>query len=352
MFILINKTRADILYVLTPLALAAAGYFYSSDPKLHFSIFVKTFIRVWTSIFIVSAFGEFVLNPLLGSPKIQWHKKEPKLYLQEIKGMTATLLVFSQLCTWPLQMIEQGKPTSFVSTFAESMPLGNPFLFIIKMLIVTLGADFYTFAKHYSLHTKHLFAIHSTHHAFYDPSFFAAFSLHPFESLYTFAPVVLFCIPGLDIHGPTYLPYLALWGVLNLYLHSGVIYQPLEKILPFFFINTSAFHNAHHELTRTHFGEMLFLWDWLLGTDEVRQRNFRSLFTTRPWLEYFIRQPGAGATKWLIRDPQQEVAMPSLNTTTTTTQAKKNTSRTRSSDSSSSKRRKRSASASSKKKKV
>jgi sterol desaturase/sphingolipid hydroxylase (fatty acid hydroxylase superfamily) len=305
MVVLIDKTRADILYYLTPLTLAAIAYFYSSDPKLHFTCFARYFATVWGSIMFLSALGEFV-NSLFGFRKIQ-PGRDPKMYLQEIKGMTGTVFVMCQCIAWPMQFVAQGKPTAFVDTFQESMPFGSIPLFILKMLVITLAADAWTFWKHYSLHCRHLYAIHATHHAFYDPSIFAAFALHPFESLYTFAPIVMFCIPQIAVHGPTYIPYLACFGLLNLYLHSGVVYAPLEKILPFFFINTSAFHNAHHELTRTHFGEMLYFIDWLIGTDEMRQRNFRGLFNTKPWLQYFMKQPGAGKTAFLIRDPAQAV---------------------------------------------
>lgn len=312
MSVLIDKNRADILFYLTPVTLAAIAYFRSDDPQLHFQIFAKAFSFIWISIFSLSAFGEFVLNPIFQFRKIQSEKSandptSKKLYLQEIKGMTGTVLVMSQLIAWPLQFLHQGKPTSFVDTFQESMPFGSVTLFIVKMLIITLAADAYTYFKHYSLHCRHLYAIHATHHQFYQPTIFAAFALHPFESLYTFAPIVLFCIPGLNIHAKTYIPYLALWGGLNLYLHSGMVYGPLERLLPILFINTSVFHNAHHELTRTHFGEMLYLWDWILGTDEARQKNLRGLFGIRPWLEYFMKQPGFGVSTFLIRDPAQIV---------------------------------------------
>ena len=52
----------------------------------------------------------------------------------------------------------------------------------------------------------------------------------------------------------------------NFYLHSGVKIPFFEKTLPKLFINTSTFHNVHHAKVSINFGEVLYLWDWLLGT--------------------------------------------------------------------------------------
>ena len=64
------------------------------------------------------------------------------------------------------------------------------------------------------------------------------------------------------MHGP----FLASFALLNLYLHCGYSIPVLEWALPKLYINTSEWHNKHHELSVAHFGEMLTLWDWILGT--------------------------------------------------------------------------------------
>ena len=59
---------------------------------------------------------------------------------------------------------------------------------------------------------------------------------------------------------------LGCFTALNLYLHCGYSVSFLEWLLPKFWINTSKWHNKHHLLSVTHFGEMLTLWDYILGT--------------------------------------------------------------------------------------
>ena len=104
------------------------------------------------------------------------------------------------------------------------------------------------------------------HHSFYDPSCFASFAIHPFEALLTFWQIMLFSIADLNLWGPVHVSSLVLLAVMNLYLHCGYAVSWLESSLPWCLLNTSRFHNVHHEVTRAHFGEILFVWDWLCGT--------------------------------------------------------------------------------------
>ena len=57
-----------------------------------------------------------------------------------------------------------------------------------------------------------------------------------------------------------------------------------DRAAPFFFFNSSAFHNAHHAFTVTHFGEVGTFWDWVLGTDGKRQINLDGNFEHPPLL--------------------------------------------------------------------
>lgn len=63
-----------------------------------------------------------------------------------------------------------------------------------------------------------------------------------------------------------HLPFIGCFYALNLYLHCGYYIPFFEKVLPIFLINTSAWHNKHHSLRVAHFGEMLTLWDRIMGT--------------------------------------------------------------------------------------
>lgn len=49
-------------------------------------------------------------------------------------------------------------------------------------------------------------------------------------------------------------------------MHCGYEVYYLEKFLRFFYINTSVYHNRHHELRVVHYGEMMTIWDKINGT--------------------------------------------------------------------------------------
>lgn len=142
-----------------------------------------------------------------------------------------------------------------------------------------MWADAWTFWKHYSFHHPSIYAIHKGHHVYHNPSTYAGFAIHPVEAFWTFCPILAFCVPQLNIYAPMHLPFIGFFYALNLYLHCGYYIPILEKVLPIFFINTSAWHNAHHELRIAHFGEMLTLWDLIMGTHS-KEWNAQKLIDT------------------------------------------------------------------------
>lgn len=142
-----------------------------------------------------------------------------------------------------------------------------------------MWADAWTFWKHYSFHHPSIYAIHKGHHVYHNPSTYAGFAIHPVEAFWTFCPILAFCVPQLNIYAPMHLPFIGFFYALNLYLHCGYYIPILEKVLPIFFINTSAWHNAHHELRIAHFGEMLTLWDLIMGTHS-KEWNTQQLIDT------------------------------------------------------------------------
>ena len=92
------------------------------------------------------------------------------------------------------------------------------------------------------------------------------FALHPFEALWTFCPILLISSPTLGLYAPIHLPFLAFFAFLNLYLHCGYAIPALEFVFSNCYINTSVWHNKHHEVSIAHFGEMLTLWDLVFDT--------------------------------------------------------------------------------------
>jgi lathosterol oxidase len=191
------------------------------------------------------------------------------LFWHEFFESSRCMYMVSVMAALPLLHYRRGESTGL--TWELKMPLGQYCaVFVIGMFI----ADFWTYLKHRLLHCRPLYAIHKHHHSFPNPSAFAGFAIHPIETLWTFAPIYLW--DHLEHWLPVFISAVGAFFILNSYLHCGYTISWAEKILPRFFINTSAFHNIHHEKTNTHFGEISSLWDYLLGTAGIYDEGLQA----------------------------------------------------------------------------
>eukprot|EP00937_MAST-01D_sp_MAST-1D-sp2_P004214 g4214.t1 len=202
---------------------------------------------------------------LLGQ-KIQTHSRaEPVPGPKAWNELGETLLCFfvvANIAAWPAKA---GWPAVSWKLGADGTSLAAS---AAQVVGVMLAADAYTYWKHRLLHTRALYAYHKSHHVFADPSCFAAFAQHPVEGILTFWPIVLFGVrlPGFTVCGPLHMPTLAGFVCLNLYLHCGYSMRSFDRLLTGLLLDTSALHNRHHETSRSNFGEVLVLWDKLMGT--------------------------------------------------------------------------------------
>ena len=267
----VTQAHADVLYWAVPVAAAASGLL-SSAPALWFGGLARLAAGLCAGQLVLAALWE-VASFHLAAPRgqrLQHRKSAPPLYAQEAVGSTLCMFVVACLAAWPYLRYQQGLPIAFKATLAEAVPEAArpyaPLFYLAQMAAMVLGADAWTFWKHYSLHSPRLYAVHKSHHAFHNPSTFAGFAIHPLEALWTFAPILLMGAPALGLYAPVHGPFLASFAALNLYLHCGYAIPLLEWALPRLWVNTSVWHNKHHELSVAHFGEMLTLWDYALGT--------------------------------------------------------------------------------------
>jgi lathosterol oxidase len=123
-----------------------------------------------------------------------------------------------------------------------------------------------TYWKHRLLHTRLFFPFHKHHHSFRDPTPFAGFAVGPLETLLTFWPLLLICFPPAKHFAPLYFSAIVGFVFLNLYLHCGVTFNWMEKLLPRIGLNTSAWHNVHHSDVNANFGEVSSIWDKVCKT--------------------------------------------------------------------------------------
>lgn len=174
------------------------------------------------------------------------------------------MFIVSAMAAWPAGLYKLGIPTGFATTLEE---MGvSWWVAVIQMYLGIVVIDAWTYWKHRILHTRALFAFHKHHHTFRDPSPFGGFAVGPVETILTFWPLLLICIPEAKHFAPLYFSAIVSFVLLNLYLHSGVTFVWLEKVFPRIGLNSSAWHNIHHSDVNANFGEVSFIWDKLCGT--------------------------------------------------------------------------------------
>ena len=251
--------------VLLPIALICAGYF-APDRGLWLSCCLELFVGMSAFIMLCSL-GLIGIVKLLGTKMQPEGRKTPSAAHEAFESCRA-MLVFASLAAWPCAQFRSGRPTALVFTLAEAQPWAPDSLplYLVQLLLMTLVVDAYSYVKHALMHSKLLWRFHSTHHTFRDPSALASFGVHPVEAFLTFVPVLGMCYPGGPIWAHAYALWVVAWTLINLYLHCGYELSLVEAVCAPLFINTSGFHNSHHEMMFTNFGELLYLWDYLFDT--------------------------------------------------------------------------------------
>jgi lathosterol oxidase len=182
-------------------------------------------------------------------------RETPPLTVEVLDSLRA-MWVFAALAAWPAAAFAAGERTAIVFTLAEAMPgWSSPRAalagYLGQLLLLTLVVDAYSHLKHRMMHTALLWDFHKTHHTYRDPSPFAGFAVHPVEAFLTFVPVLGILRPEMPVWAHAYAIWTLTWFAINLYLHSGYEVDLLERILAPLFINSSGYHNYHHELMYT-----------------------------------------------------------------------------------------------------
>jgi sterol desaturase/sphingolipid hydroxylase (fatty acid hydroxylase superfamily) len=258
---------ARVVHAVLPPALVALGALACPEGRdAYLSAFAGLFALIATTVLLSAAV--FDAGCALCCRRLQPQKTEAKMRGMEAFETVRAAFVFASLAAWPRARFLAGKPTAVVFSLAEAQPEApsSVALYAAKLVLVTLLVDAYMYFKHRSLHSRPLWAFHSGHHTFHNPSPFASFAVAPVEALLTFWPVVLLGLPEAPILGQAYAAWVCGFVVLNLYLHAGHAWRPAEFALRAVGLNSSLFHNVHHEKTVQNFGELMYVWDWMLGT--------------------------------------------------------------------------------------
>jgi Delta7-sterol 5-desaturase len=140
--------------------------------------------------------------------------------------------------------------------------------FWLSIPLMVLLHDAYFYWTHRLLHTRALYrAVHGVHHLSRNPTPWAAYAFHPWESFIEALGVVLimFVMPT---HPLAILIFQTYSTLQNVYGHLG--YELYPEGWPRHWLgrwlNTSVAHNAHHDKARHNYGFYFLFWDRWMGT--------------------------------------------------------------------------------------
>jgi lathosterol oxidase len=244
-----------------PPVLLAAGLL-SADPLLWYS----SFGILWGILLLLVVGGAALSNQgtKLAKQRIQGPRRKPAPVWREAFESGRAMFVMATLAAWPMAQWRAGHPTGMVLDLeAHGIVWWHV---VVQTVVGVFAVDGWLYLKHRLLHTRALFGFHRQHHAFRDPTALAGFGVGPVESVMTFWPVLILCIPEATHWAPLYFGLVLGFVVLNFYLHCGVTLSWVEAVLPRLMLNTSAFHNIHHSHANANFGEPMFLWDLVFKT--------------------------------------------------------------------------------------
>ncbi len=257
---------------LLPVVLVALGLF-AADPGIWYSSFGGAFLALAGPVLAGAWLVTFISERR--PERIQGPRRRPPKIAAEARDTALAMLVAASLIAWPLSQWRLGRPTAMV-TDLDAAGIST-WTIVLQTLFGLVLLDAWLYWKHRLLHTRALFGFHRGHHAFRDPTAFASFAVGPVESLLTFWPLLILCIPAATHWAPLYFGLVVGFVNLNFYLHCGVRIGLLERTLPRAMINTSAFHNVHHSHADVHFGEAMILWDAICKTRLVDRPSTQPL---------------------------------------------------------------------------
>ncbi len=195
--------------------------------------------------------------------KIQQRFPQRSDYLREIGFSALTALVFGMvagLClATPLR--------AYTRLYADVQEFGVAYL-VGSVLLMLFLHDSYFYWMHRLMHHPRIYRlVHLTHHRSVNPSPWAAYAFHPLEAVLEagIMPLALFLVP---LHPIALIAFITLMLWFNVYGHLGyelfpasVYRHPLGR-----WLNSSVYHNLHHERFQGNYSLYFTFWDRWMGT--------------------------------------------------------------------------------------
>ncbi len=184
--------------------------------------------------------------------------------LHEIKWSMVSSLIYA----FPGAVVIEAWKNGGTALYSDLSAYGYWYVPVSVFLYLFLHDTFF-YWTHRLMHHPRLFAtMHKTHHMSNNPTPWAAFSFHPWESILTafFLPLLVFVIP---LHAGAALFILILMTIASVLNHTGWEIFPTSWIRGFLgrHVITATHHNLHHTNYKVNYGLYFRFWDRLMGTD-------------------------------------------------------------------------------------
>lgn len=242
---------------------------------LIFDLFNFNQLYSWTTISVIMVVGYFFIAGISyyyfynlrvkkwRKKKVQQKKPSTSVVRQEILYSSITLLIYCGTSWVIYYCYNQG----ITNIYFEIEKFGWPY-FLISIILSILIHDTYFYWTHRLIHTGYLFKlIHRTHHISHNPTPWAAFSFHPIEGIISvgYIPIIVFSIP---IHPMSLFIFLSIMTLVSITGHLGyeIFSTQFLKGNIGKWINSSTFHNKHHQIAKYNFGLYFTYWDRIMGT--------------------------------------------------------------------------------------
>ncbi len=261
----VGNYRLSVFVDWAIVALAFLSGFLHPSPQIFYDSMLRIFVVLVVPLFLFS-FLIYRFSEKYGA-RIQGERDKFPPIGREAFGSARAMFIVACMAAWPTGMYRIGLPTGLAWSLSE-MGL-SAWMVVLEMYLGIVAVDAMTYWKHRLLHTRLFFPFHKHHHSFRDPTPFAGFAVGPLETLLTFWPLLLICFPPAKHFAPLYFSAIIGFVFLNLYLHCGVTFSWLEKILPRVGLNSSAWHNVHHSDVNANFGEVSSIWDKVCKTSRA-----------------------------------------------------------------------------------
>lgn len=195
--------------------------------------------------------------------KIQLRFPKNADYRREIGYSALTAFIFG-LMAWlclatPLR--------AYTLWYTDVHLYGYGYVFVSFVLTLVLH-DTYFYWTHRLMHHPKVFKyVHLVHHKSVNPSPFAAYAFHPTEALLEglIIPILLCCVP---LHRIVFFLFITFMLWFNVYGHLGYELFPRRIYRHWLgrWLNSSVYHNLHHERFRGNYGLYFSFWDKVMGT--------------------------------------------------------------------------------------